>query len=38
VIDRTGTVRHVFNSMTNIGRHVNDALDVVKRLSAEQAA
>jgi peroxiredoxin Q/BCP len=38
VIDRTGTVRHVFNSMTNIGRHVGDALDVVKRLSAEQSA
>jgi thioredoxin-dependent peroxiredoxin len=38
VIDRTGTVRHVFNSMTNIGQHVNDALDVVRRLQAEQAA
>jgi thioredoxin-dependent peroxiredoxin len=38
VIDRTGTVRHVFNSMTNIGRHVSDALDVVRRLRAEQAA
>jgi thioredoxin-dependent peroxiredoxin len=38
VIDRTGTVRHVFNSMTNIGRHVNDALDVVKKLQAEQPA
>ena len=37
VIDRTGTVRHVFNSMTNIGRHVNDALDVVKKLQAERA-
>jgi peroxiredoxin Q/BCP len=37
VIDRAGTVRHVFNSMTNIGRHVGDALDVVKKLSAEQA-
>jgi thioredoxin-dependent peroxiredoxin len=37
VIDRTGTVRHVFNSMTNIGRHVNDALDVVKKLQAEKA-
>ena len=37
VIDRTGTVRHVFNSMTNIGRHVGDALDVVKKLSAGQA-
>ena len=38
VIDRAGTVRHVFNSMTNIGRHVGDALDVVKKLSAEQTA
>jgi thioredoxin-dependent peroxiredoxin len=38
VIDRTGTVRHVFNSMTNIGQHISDALDVVKRLQAEQAA
>ena len=32
VIDQRGTVRHVFNSMTNIGRHVTDALDVVKKL------
>jgi peroxiredoxin Q/BCP len=38
VIDRTGTVRQVFNSMTNIGRHVNDALDMVKQLQAEQPA
>jgi thioredoxin-dependent peroxiredoxin len=38
VIDRTGTVRHVFNSMTNIGQHVNDALKVVRQLQAEQAA
>ena len=35
VIDRDGTVRHVFNSMTNIDRHVKDALDVVRRLQAE---
>ena len=34
VIDRDGTVRHVFNSLTNIGGHVNDALDVVKKLQA----
>jgi thioredoxin-dependent peroxiredoxin len=34
VIDRDGTVRLVFNSMTNIGKHVNDALDVVKQLQA----
>jgi thioredoxin-dependent peroxiredoxin len=35
VIDRTGTVRHVFNSMTNIAGHVNETLDVVKKLQAE---
>ena len=38
VIDRTGTVRHVFNSMTNIGGHVSDALTVVRQLQAEQPA
>jgi peroxiredoxin Q/BCP len=38
VIDREGTVRHVFNSMTNIGQHVGDALDVVKRLQADHSA
>ena len=38
VIDRAGTVRHVFSSQTNISRHVNDALDVVKKLSAERTA
>ena len=38
VIDRAGVVRHVFNSMTNIGRHVNDALDVVRKLQSEQPA
>ena len=38
VIDREGTVRHVFNSMTNIGQHVGDALDVVKRLQADHPA
>jgi peroxiredoxin Q/BCP len=36
VIDRSGTVRHVFNSLMNISKHVNDALDVVRRLQAEQ--
>jgi peroxiredoxin Q/BCP len=35
VIDRQGTVRHVFNSMTNIGQHVGDTLEVVQRLQAE---
>ncbi len=38
VIDRSGTVRHVFNSQANIGRHVSDAVDVVKKLQAEQSA
>jgi peroxiredoxin Q/BCP len=38
VIDRQGTVRHVFNSMTSIGRHVNDALEVVRQLQAERPA
>ena len=38
VIDRAGTVRHVFSSQLSIGRHVSDALDVVRKLQAEQAA
>jgi peroxiredoxin Q/BCP len=38
VIDGAGTVRHVFSSQMNIGRHVNDALDVVKKLSVERTA
>jgi thioredoxin-dependent peroxiredoxin len=38
VIDRQGTVRHVFSSMTNIGQHVNDALEVVRQLQAEKPA
>lgn len=38
VIDRQGTVRHVFNSMTRINHHINDALDVVKQLQSEDAA
>ena len=38
VIDRQGTVRHVFNSMININQHVGDALEVVRQLQAEQPA
>jgi peroxiredoxin Q/BCP len=34
VIDTDGVVRHVFSSQTNIGRHVNDALAVVRELRA----
>jgi peroxiredoxin Q/BCP len=32
VIDRAGTVRRVFSSMTNIDQHVGDALDMVREL------
>ena len=38
VIDREGTVRHSFNSMTNIGQHISDALRIVRELQAGQAA
>jgi thioredoxin-dependent peroxiredoxin len=38
VIDRQGTVRHIFNSLTNIGQHISDALEVVRQLQAEQPA
>jgi thioredoxin-dependent peroxiredoxin len=34
VIDRDGVVRNVFNSQTAIGRHVDEALAVVKQLGA----
>ena len=36
VIDRAGTVRQVFNSMTRISHHIDDALTMVKQLQAEQ--
>ncbi|WP_116246987.1 peroxiredoxin [Nocardiopsis sp. FIRDI 009] len=36
VIDRQGTVRHVFNSMTVIDKHVEEALEVVRGLRDEQ--
>lgn len=35
VIDRQGIVRHVFNSMSNIGEHVNGALRIVQQLQQE---
>jgi peroxiredoxin Q/BCP len=38
VIDREGTVRHAFNSLTGIDRHVSEALEVVKRIQAENRA
>jgi peroxiredoxin Q/BCP len=38
VIDRQGTVRHVFKSMTNIGQHVSDAVEIVRQLQTEQPA
>lgn len=33
VIDRDGTVKHVFSSMSNIDGHVNEALSVVRELA-----
>ena len=36
VIDRQGTVRHVFKLMTNIGQHVSDAVEIVRQLQTEQ--
>ncbi|WP_304453201.1 peroxiredoxin [Nocardiopsis sp. YSL2] len=34
VIDRQGVVRHVFNSMTVVDKHVTEALEVVRGLAA----
>ena len=34
VIDRDGKVQHLFSSQLNATKHVREALDVVKRLSA----
>jgi peroxiredoxin Q/BCP len=34
VIDREGTVQHVFNSQLNAKKHVREALEVVKWLAA----
>jgi thioredoxin-dependent peroxiredoxin len=32
VIDQAGTVRSIINSMTQIGHHINEALDMVRKL------
>jgi thioredoxin-dependent peroxiredoxin len=34
VIDREGVVRHVFNSQLQSTKHISEAMDVLKRLSA----
>src|ERR1700722_7880889 len=36
VIDREGTVRQVFNSMTRISHHIDDALTMVRQLQPDQ--
>jgi peroxiredoxin Q/BCP len=36
VIDRQGIVRHVFNSLTGIDRHVSEALEVVNKIQTER--
>lgn len=38
VIDRTGTVQHVFVSQFRVRQHAPQALEVVKRLEAQPAA
>lgn len=38
VIDRQGVVRHVFSSMNQADRHVEQALAVVRQLQEEQSA
>jgi hypothetical protein len=38
VIDRNGTVRHIFSSMANIDQHVDDALAVVRQLQTERTS
>jgi peroxiredoxin Q/BCP len=38
VIDQEGVVRSVFSSMTNIGQHISDALDTVRKLQPEAPA
>jgi peroxiredoxin Q/BCP len=38
VIDREGTVRNVFSSMTQIDQHIGDALRMVQKLQSEQPA
>jgi peroxiredoxin Q/BCP len=35
VIDRDGIVRHRFDSQIRVGRHVDDALELVKKLEAK---
>ncbi|HYC55811.1 MAG TPA: peroxiredoxin [Candidatus Binatia bacterium] len=35
VIDKKGVVRHVFNSQLQATKHVDEALEVVRRISAE---
>jgi peroxiredoxin Q/BCP len=35
VIDKDGTIRHTFSSMTNIGGHIDEALRIVKELAAD---
>ena len=38
VIDRAGVIRHKFDSLVRVHKHVEDALEVVKQLEARPAA
>jgi peroxiredoxin Q/BCP len=35
VIDVNGVVRHIFDSQLQFGKHVTEALEMVKKLAAE---
>lgn len=35
IIDKRGVVRHIFSSQLNIGKHIEDALEVVRLLQAQ---
>ena len=38
VIDREGTIRHAFSSQLNIGRHVKDALEILRGLPGTETS
>jgi len=35
IIDKKGVVRHIFSSQTNIGKHVTEALEVVRSIAQQ---
>jgi peroxiredoxin Q/BCP len=37
VVDKTGVIRHAFESQVRVGKHVTDALDIVRQLERKSA-